>query len=288
MTNHILKWGDFKLDLSASPCIMGILNTTPDSFSDGGNFLDPEAAVAQGLQMVKEGADILDIGGESSRPFTEPVSAEEEMARIIPVIKRLKRQIRIPISVDTTKSMVARAALDAGASMINDISAGEHDPAIMDLAAENNIPIILMHMKGSPKTMQIKPLYDDVVKEVAVYLAGRAESAMAAGVAREKIILDPGIGFGKTVEHNLLLTKKLQTICQLGFPVLVGPSRKSFIQKILTDGLRKKVISSSPETRHGTLAAVAVSFMNGAKIIRVHDVAPAKALTQIIQAIQMV
>ena len=288
MTRHILKWGGFELNLEKYPCIMGILNTTPDSFSDGGDFLDHDAAVTQGLQMVKEGAGILDIGGESSRPFADPVSAEEEMARVIPVIQRLKRDIRIPISIDTTKSQVARAALDAGASIINDISAGTKDPAVIDLAAEKGVPIILMHMKGTPGNMQVKPLYKDVVKEVTEYLAHRAETAMAAGVLRENIILDPGIGFGKTVKHNLVLIRELSTICELGFPVLMGPSRKSFIQNILSDSLGKRIVSSSPETQYGTLGAVAASLMNGAGIIRVHEVASARALTQIFHTIQTI
>lgn len=276
------------LELGKKVCVMGILNTTPDSFSDGGKYLSCDSAVSHGLQLVRDGADILDIGGESSRPFSDPVSAEHEIQRVVPVIEKLAPMIDVPISIDTTKAEVAREALNAGASIINDISALNNDPDMAGLAAANNVPVILMHMKGKPKTMQINPCYDDLISEVMDFLAQRAAYAVQAGIKKENIILDPGIGFGKTADHNLMLIKNLQKIHNMGFPVLVGPSRKSFIQKILSDLNGKKITANSVETGQATLAAVAVSVINGAHIVRVHDVASIMPMVQMLNAIENV
>ncbi len=286
MENYTLEFGRFRLDLGSKACIMGILNTTPDSFSDGGKFNTLEAALAQGRALVEAGAHILDIGGESSRPFAEPVSEQEELDRTIPVIEKLSSQIEVPISIDTVKSAVGRAALDAGAAIINDISAFEKDPALADLAAETGAPAILMHMKGTPETMQVNPSYDDLMGEITDYLEARVAFAVDRGVAKEKIILDPGIGFGKTVAHNLVLIKELHRLTALGFPVLMGPSRKSFIQNILTRTTQKEAGPDDPRTEYGTLAAVAASLMNGAHIVRVHDVETVASFSRIIDAIR--
>jgi len=281
-----LEFGRFRLDLGTRACIMGILNTTPDSFSDGGRFNTFDTALAQARELVDAGAHILDIGGESSRPFAEPVSEQEELDRTIPVIEAIAKEIDIPISIDTVKSGVARAALDAGAAIINDISAFEKDPALADLAAKTSAPVILMHMKGTPETMQVNPSYDDLMGEITNYLEKRVAFAVARGVNRDKIILDPGIGFGKTVNHNLVLIKELHRLTAMGLPVLMGPSRKSFIQNVLTDTTTKKAGPDDPRTEYGTLAACATSLMNGAHIIRVHDVATVYAFTRIIDAVR--
>ena len=286
MTPFHLNFDKFELDLGPRACIMGILNATPDSFSDGGKFNTFDTAVAQGIRLVEEGAHILDIGGESSRPFAEPVSAQEEMDRVVPVIEALSREVDVPISIDTVKATVARAAMDAGATIINDISAFEKDPDMVGLAAERNLPVILMHMKGTPETMQVSPDYDDLMGEIISYLSERAEFAMARGVARENIILDPGIGFGKTVHHNLVLIQQLERIEALGYPILMGPSRKSFIQNILTQKEKTTIGPDHVKTEYGTLAAVAASLHHGAHIVRVHDVQQANAFTHIIDAIR--
>jgi len=244
--------------------IMGILNVTPDSFSNGGRFLSPDAAVERALAMEKEGADIIDVGGESSRPGAEPVPVEEELRRVLPVLERLRGKLRIPISIDTTKAEVAEAALRAGASIVNDISALRFDPAMAPLVAKFGAGLVLMHMLGTPKTMQQAPHYEDVVTEVRDFLAERAQYAQSQGIPREAIAVDPGIGFGKTVEHNLELLRRLPELVELGFPVLVGPSRKSFIGAILGLGVEERL--------EGTLAACAVAVVRGADILRVHDV----------------
>ncbi|SLM27537.1 7,8-dihydropteroate synthase [Desulfamplus magnetovallimortis] len=284
-----VKWGRYSLRLGVEPCIMGIINTTPDSFSDGGKFFACEDAVSHGIKLFEQGADILDIGGESSRPFSEPVSVEEELERVIPVIEKLSAQVNVPISIDTVKSEVASKALDAGASIINDISAMEMDPLMMELAAQREVPVILMHMKGSPATMQINPDYDDFLGEIISYLADRAEIAIKAGISPDHIIVDPGIGFGKRVEHNLMLIRHLDKLSALGFPVLMGPSRKSFIQKIIADKRTSaKTTPLSIETECGTMASVAACLMNGAHIVRVHDVASARVVADIIHAVKIV
>jgi len=286
MPPFTLEFDRFRLELGPETCIMGILNTTPDSFSDGGKFNSFEAAVNQGIKLAEDGAHILDIGGESTRPFATPVSEQEELDRVIPVIENLFKRIDIPISIDTIKSGVAKEALDAGAAIINDISAFEKDPAMADLAAQREVPVVLMHMKGTPETMQVNPDYDDLMFEITNYLASRAEYAMEKGIKKNHIILDPGIGFGKTIEHNLVLINYLEKICALGYPVLVGPSRKSFIQNILAKKENTPVGADHIKTEYGTLAAVAASILNGAHIVRVHDVAKVKSFTHIIDSIR--
>ncbi len=258
----MFRWRELNPD--GRVLIMGILNVTPDSFSDGGRFLSPDAAVKRALIMEKEGADIIDVGGESSRPGAEPVPVEEELRRVIPVLERLRGKLRIPISIDTTKAEVAEAALRAGASIVNDISALRFDPAMASVVAEFGAGLVLMHMLGTPKTMQQAPHYEDVVREVREFLAERALYAQSQGIPREAIAVDPGIGFGKTVEHNLELLRRLPELVELGFPVLVGPSRKSFIGAILGLGVEERL--------EGTLAACAVAVVRGADILRVHDV----------------
>ncbi|MFH2093358.1 MAG: dihydropteroate synthase [Pseudomonadota bacterium] len=286
MQSFTLEFDRFRLELGSNACIMGILNATPDSFSDGGRFNTVETAVAQGLKLAKEGAHILDIGGESSRPFAEPVSEQQELDRVIPVIEALSKQINIPISIDTVKARVAREALKAGASIINDISALERDPDMVRLAAQTKAPVILMHMRGTPQTMQVNPGYTDLMLEITSYLSARASFAMEHGIEKDRIILDPGIGFGKTVEHNLVLIRHLDKICGLGFPVLMGPSRKSFIQNILSGKEQASIGPDHIKTEHGTLAAVAASLMNGAHIVRVHDVKNVRIFTHIIDSIR--
>ena len=285
MSQYFIESGRFKLNLD-KPCIMGILNITPDSFSDGGKYLSVDTAVSHGIKLIKDGADIIDIGGESSRPFADPVPPEEEMERVIPVIEKLSSQSNVMISIDTTKAEVAKEAVNAGASIINDISAFEKDPAMVGIAARMNVPVILMHMKGTPQTMQIDPEYDNLMHEITNYLKQRALYAIKAGIKKDNIILDPGIGFGKTVNHNFLVIKHLKKIISIGFPILVGPSKKSFIQKILSVRASREIRFDSQENKNGTLGAVAACVMNGAHIIRVHDVKCIKPLIQIITAIQ--
>jgi dihydropteroate synthase len=286
MPEFTLKFDRFRMELGPCACIMGILNATPDSFSDGGRYATLETALAQGRNLAQAGAHILDIGGESSRPFAQAVSEQEELDRVIPVIEALAGEIDIPISIDTVKSKVARAALDAGATIVNDISAFEKDPDMADLVAEKKIPCVLMHMKGTPETMQVNPNYTDLMKEITTYLAARAQFARERGIARDKIILDPGIGFGKTVAHNLVLINHLHKICDLGYPVLMGPSRKSFIQAILNKQETTPIGPDNIKTEYGTLAAVAASLLNGAHIVRVHDVEQVTSFTRIIDAIR--
>lgn len=243
--------------------IMGVVNVTPDSFFDGGLYFDKEKAVEQGLKLASEGADIIDIGGESTRPGSDPVPREEEIRRVIPVISALRQKIDVLISIDTTKCEVAQAALDAGADMINDISSFRFDPRMADLAAQNNAGVILMHMKGKPKTMQADPFYEDLLEEVKSFLKERLENAQASGIKKEKIIIDPGIGFGKRLEDNLALINNLSFLEELGRPVLIGISQKSFIGKIL---------NLPPEERlEGTIASAVLSIVRGAHILRVHD-----------------
>ena len=285
-TAFTLEFGRFKLDLGLRACIMGILNTTPDSFSDGGKYTSLDKALTRAHEMVAAGAHILDIGGESSRPFSEPVSEQEEMDRTIPVIEAIASRIDIPISIDTVKAKVAKEALAAGGSIINDISAFEKDPGMVDVAVETGALAVLMHMKGTPETMQVNPSYDDLMGEIISYLQQRIDFVLEKGMAPQNIILDPGIGFGKTVAHNLVLIKELHQLTALGYPVLMGPSRKSFIQNVLGKTTGKKVGPEDAGTEYGTLAACAASLMNGAHIIRVHDVETVCAFSHIIDAIR--
>jgi len=253
-------------DLS-NPLIMGILNVTPDSFSDGGKYTGIETALAQAKRMISEGVDIIDIGGESTRPGAESVSVAEQINRVVPVIKAIRDELSqtIPISIDTTASEVAAAALVAGASIINDISAGRHDQAILSLAAEKNVPIILMHIKGQPKDMQQAPYYENVVAEVLAHLQACVEAAMAAGVAKHNIAIDPGIGFGKRKQDNLDLLANLDKFVATGYPVLLGTSRKRFMGSLCA-------VSEPAELVSATAATTALGVMQGVQVFRVHDV----------------
>lgn len=280
-----MQWAGRRLELGRRTCIMGIVNVTPDSFSDGGRFLDHEAAVAQGLRLAAEGADILDIGGESTRPFSDPVSTETELSRVIPVIQALARQISIPISVDTMKAAVAREAIAAGAALVNDISALRHDPQMAATVARADVPLILMHMLGTPKTMQQAPRYDDLFGEIVAFLAGAMDRARGAGVPAERIVIDPGIGFGKTVSHNLALIQGVQRLAALDAPVLIGPSRKAFIRRLLSDDPASPVSPDDPAVASGTLAATTAAILAGAHMVRVHEVAPARAAATIADAL---
>ncbi len=271
------RWGRFALDLGPRTALMGIVNVTPDSFSDGGQYLDPAAAVDHCTRLAEDGADILDVGGESTRPGAPEVPADEEVRRVIPVIEAAAARLDIPISVDTSKPEVARAALDAGAAMINDVTAGG-DPAMLELAAACGVPIVLMHMQGTPRTMQDHPHYDDVVTDVARFLAARRDAASAAGVPDDLTVLDPGIGFGKTVRHNVELIARLPELLALGCPLLVGPSRKSFIGATLDLGAGERLI--------GTAAAVAACVLGGAHIVRVHDVAEMRQVCDLLDAVR--
>ena len=248
------------------PRVMGILNVTPDSFSDGGRHASVEDGLAQAMKLIGDGADILDIGGESTRPGAEPVSVEEEIARTVPVIEAVHARWNGPISIDTLKPQVARAAVAAGATIWNDVTALTYAPDAPEVAAELGCEVILMHMLGEPRSMQVEPRYGDVVTEVADYLGRRAESAMAAGVARAKITLDPGIGFGKTIEHNLALIARLDALGGLGFPVLLGASRKRMIRNIDPSA------TEANDRLGGSLAIALEGARRGAAVIRVHDV----------------
>lgn len=283
--NHTLCWGNRRLELGRRTCVMGILNTTPDSFSDGGRFASMDAALAQAEAMVDAGADILDIGGESTRPFSDPVSEEEETRRVIPVIERLADRIPTPISIDTTKAAVARRALDAGAAIINDVSALRMDAEMAPVAARYGVPVIVMHMLGTPKTMQKKPIYQDLLGEISRFLEAAAARAVAAGVDRSLIIADPGIGFGKTADHNLALIRNLAALTPLGLPLLIGPSRKAFIRSLLSQGPEDNPSPDSARVETGTQATVTAAILNGAHIIRVHNVADTRATARIADAL---
>jgi dihydropteroate synthase len=286
MHTYTLRWKNFELRLGQRTAIMGVINVTPDSFSDGGRFYGADAAAAQAERLVRDGADMIDIGGESTRPFAREVSAEEEIARVVPVIQRLVGRIPVPISIDTTKASVAEAALVAGASMINDISALGMDTRMAAVAARYQVPVVLMHMKGSPRTMQVNPTYDDLIGEVWCYLQEAVSRAITAGIAANRIIIDPGIGFGKTLTHNLQLIQKLARFADLGAPILVGPSRKAFIRKILSDELQTEIAADRPEVETGTQAALAMAIANGAHIVRVHNVANTRAMVTVLDAIR--
>lgn len=285
MTSYNIAWGSHRLTLGNTTRIMGIVNVTPDSFSDGGLFFNPDSAVAHGEKLVEEGADILDIGGESTRPFSEPVTEEEEIRRVIPVIEKLSKRISIPISIDTTKAVVAKHAIDAGAAIINDVSALHSDEKIAEVAAKYDVPLILMHMKGTPENMQISPHYDNLLGEIKNYLKDAAEKAVKYGVDKAKIIIDPGIGFGKTIEHNLMIIKNLSELAELDSPILIGVSRKAFIRKILKNKTNNELKPKDPAAETGTQAAVAAAIFAGANIVRVHDVASTVSTVRIIDAI---
>lgn len=258
--------------------IMGIVNVTPDSFSDGGRFLDPEAAIAHACDLVRQGADLLDIGAESTRPGSESVEEAEEIRRLLPVVQEVCRRVTVPVSVDTMKSGVARAALEAGASIINDVSALRADPDMAGVVADREAGLVLMHMQGTPRDMQRAPHYRDVVAEVRAFLDERAEAALARGVSRSHILLDPGIGFGKNRDHNLALLARLPELAELGYPLLVGVSRKGFIGQILDRPVEERLM--------GTAGAVAAAVMGGAQVLRVHDVAAMRDVAAVVEAIR--
>jgi len=263
------------VDLRERTYVMGVLNVTPDSFSDGGKYMSIEAAVARAVQMEREGADFIDVGGESSRPGADPIGVDEEIRRVVPVLEVLRHSIHVPLSIDTYKAPVAEAALDAGASFVNDISALTADESMGKLVAERRVPVVLMHIRGNPKTMQDNPTYRDVVAEVKAWLRNRV--AIAKGHGIEQVVIDPGIGFGKRVEDNLSLLNHLDEFLELGLPILVGPSRKSFIGAILDLPVENRL--------EGTAAAVAISIARGANIIRVHDVKEMVRVARVVDSI---
>jgi dihydropteroate synthase len=271
------RFGSIEYDLASRTHVMGILNVTPDSFSDGGRYLDIEHAVRHAIQMVEEGADFIDIGGESTRPGSESVTADEEIRRIIPVIESVKKySMEVPVSVDTSKADVADAALQAGAVIVNDISAMTSDALMAPVVVKHHATIVLMHMQGSPKTMQQQPRYLNVTEEVNKYLSDRVEVARQSGIIQ--IIIDPGIGFGKAFEHNIQLLKELRSFTALGIPLLVGVSRKSFLGAILNLPPTDRV--------EGTSAAVTAAILNGAAIVRVHDVKEMKRVAMVSDALK--
>jgi dihydropteroate synthase len=274
--NFQYRFGSTEYDLASRTHVMGILNVTPDSFSDGGRYLDIEQAIQQGQKLAEDGADFIDIGGESTRPGSEPVSIEEEIRRVVPVIESLAKKITIPISIDTCKSEVAEAALQAGAVVMNDISAMTFDGKMASVAVKHQASVVLMHMQGTPKTMQMSPDYLNVTEDVKQFLRGRVEAANNAGI--KQIIIDPGIGFGKKFEHNIQLLKELRSFSSLECPVLVGVSRKSFLGAILNLPANERV--------EGTAAAVTASILNGAHIIRVHDVKEMKRVAMVSDALK--
>jgi dihydropteroate synthase len=272
---YILDCAGKPLDLSR-PRIMGVLNITPDSFSDGGEFIDADAAVARGHRMVEEGADIIDIGGESTRPGAAPVEADAELDRVLPVIERLAKVLPVPLSIDTRKPAVIRAAAAAGVGLINDVWA-LREPGALEAAAETGLPVCLMHMQGEPQTMQHAPHYDDVVDEIAAFLEARVAACVAAGIARERLLIDPGFCFGKTLEHNYTLLANLAQFRRLSLPLLVGISRKSMIAKVLPQAL-------ADQRAAGSVAAAVIAVLNGADIVRVHDVAATAAALAVTRA----
>ena len=271
---RILRCGAFALNLSR-PLVMGVVNITPDSFSDGGKFLAANAAIDHGLQLIEEGADILDIGGESTRPGAEPVNIDEELRRVLPIIQAMQGK-NVPISIDTMKPEVMKAAIQAGVSMVNDVNALRADGAL-EVCAESNVGVCLMHMQGSPRTMQLEPSYSDVVAEVKTFLLDRAQACERAGIARDRIVIDPGFGFGKNREHNLTLLRRLKEFRELGYAVLAGLSRKSVLGKITG----QEVVSRVP----ASVAAALLAAQNGAQIVRVHDVRATKDALAILHAV---
>jgi dihydropteroate synthase len=261
---RVLEAGGHELTMGGRTLVMGVINTTPDSFSDGGSFDTLEKARARALEMEKAGADIVDIGGESTRPGADPLPLAEELRRTVPLIESLAGELGVPISIDTYKSEVAARALDAGASILNDISALRFDEALAPLAAERGVPVILMHMQGEPRNMQENPRYDDVVADIARFLRERAAAAIEAGISPEKVLVDPGIGFGKTVEHNLEILRRIEEFHSLSYPLVLGTSRKRFIGSVLDRPVDERLM--------GTAATVAFAVARGVEVVRVHDV----------------
>ncbi|UCF85147.1 MAG: dihydropteroate synthase [Desulfobacteraceae bacterium] len=273
-----LRWFDYDLDLDLKTHIIGILNVTPDSFSDGGQYFELNRAIEHGIEMAQDGADIIDVGGESARPYSQQISASEEMERVIPVLEALKKEISIPISIDSCKSEVAREALKAGASMINDISALRFDPHMAAIAAEEGVPVILMHMKGTPDNMQKNPTYGDLIPEIISFLKDALDRSVQAGIKKDLLIVDPGIGFGKTFDDNLKIIRELSRFEALERPILLGTSNKAFIGHILGKEAHERVT--------GTMATIAYGVINGAHMVRVHNVKAAVETVRVIDAIK--
>jgi len=274
---NVVQWKGGKLDFSRGTLVMGILNVTPDSFSDGGEFFDTDKAIEHGLQMAADGAAMIDVGAESTRPGSASVPADEQIRRVVPVIEALCKKIDVPVSIDTNNYEVAGAALDAGAGMINDITALS-DERVGQLAAQYEVTVVLMHMQGTPATMQAEPKYDDVVAEVRRFLLERAKRAEELGIAKDRIFIDPGIGFGKTTEHNLLLLRNVRKFVETGYRVLIGTSRKSFIGKLTGK-------ENAADRIFGTAATVALCAAAGVSIVRVHDVAEMVDVVKVANAI---
>lgn len=267
--------GNYQLDLSR-PHVMGIVNVTPDSFSDGGKYESTEKAVEHALQLVLDGADILDIGGESTRPGATPVSLDEELKRVVPVIEKLSKMAGVPLSIDTYKPEVMRAAIATGADIVNDVRALQ-EPGALEIVSKSKVGVCLMHMQGTPQTMQANPQYDDVVAEVKTFLSERLSTANKAGIALDRIVLDPGFGFGKRTEHNIALLQNLQSIAELGRPLLVGLSRKSVLGQIVGGDEYVRL--------HASIAASVISVMKGARIVRVHDVKATADALKVVAAV---
>ncbi len=278
-THYSIRCRKRTLTLGKRTLLMGVLNVTPDSFSDGGHFFDKEKAIDHGLKMVEEGADIIDIGGESTRPGSKPLELEEELRRVIPVIESLAKEVDVPISIDTYKSTVAQRAIEAGAEIINDISGLHLDPNLAKVAAKDDTPLVLMHIRGNPETMQKDVHYDSLFSEILQYLKESIQRAESAGLDPRQIIIDPGIGFGKTLDDNLLIIKNLYEFRILGKPILLGTSRKSFIGKILNTEVGDRL--------EGTLSSIAIGVLNGAHIIRSHDVLQTKKAIAVTDAIRL-
>jgi len=275
---YALKWSGRFLDLERRTHVMGVLNVTPDSFSDGGQYFDRKPAIEHALEMAREGADIIDVGGESTRPFSDGTSAAEEVERVIPVIEAIAGEVSVPISIDSYKGEVVREALKAGASIVNDISALRFDDEMGSIVAKAGVPVVLMHMKGTPRDMQKAPEYDDLISEIMGFLKDAVLRAMNSGIRKDLIIVDPGIGFGKTFDHNLEIIRNLSRFKDLGMPLLLGPSNKAFIGKIL---------DRQPHERDtGSMATISAGVLNGAHIVRAHNVKKAVETVKIIDAIK--
>jgi dihydropteroate synthase len=272
-----LKWADHAMDLDTRTYVMGILNVTPDSFCEKGRFFDYHKAVEHGEFMARQGADVIDIGGESTRPYSRRISAQEEMDRVLPVVEALSKRIHVPLSIDTYKAIVAEEALKAGASIINDISAFRFDADMPEVASRAGCPVVLMHMQGTPEDMQDHPRYDDVVSDVIRFLRDAQKRAVEAGIRKDLVMVDPGIGFGKTFNHNLTIIRRLSELRVLGCPILVGASNKAFIGRILGKDAHERGV--------GTMATVAAAVMNGAHVVRVHDVGQTVETVKVIDAI---
>ena len=273
-----VEWRDYSLDFTKRTYIMGVLNVTPDSFSDGGQFFDTQKAAEHAFHMAGQGADIIDVGGESTRPYSRKISANEEMDRVMPVLEAICKELTIPVSIDTRKAVVAREAVRVGASMINDISALRSDPEMAEVAAKSGIPLILMHMKGTPSNMQNNPTYGNLMQEIIGFLKDAINRAVDGGVEKEKIIVDPGIGFGKTFDHNLQIIRSISMFSVLERPVLLGTSRKAFLGHILG--------KEAAERDLGTMATIVAGILNGAHIVRVHNVRMAVETVKVADAIK--